>query len=85
MGSTLALATSERVAVALPKQSIADGYYSACRALERSCCLDDPRKHNPRLLRWDLLLQLSGFGVGMSGPEDLDLRLGILSEDHNVV
>ena len=83
--TAMGMATSEKVAVALPERTIGDGYWTACRALERSCYLDDPRLHNPRLLRRDFLVQLGGFDVGMSGPEDLDLRLRIVSDGHTVV
>ncbi len=81
VASALAVAVAGDVAgVALPERTIGDGYWTACRALERSCYLDDPWLHNPRLLRRDFLLGLGGFDVGMSGPEDADLRLRILDD-----
>lgn len=71
--------------VALPERTIGEGFWTACRALERSCYLDDPWLHNPRLLRRDYLMSLGGFHVGMSGPEDADLRLRILDRGGSVV
>jgi glycosyltransferase involved in cell wall biosynthesis len=73
-----ALATATRTgadAVAVPEVSIGPGFWTACRALERSCYLDDPTLHNPRLLRRDLVLGDGEFDPAMAGPEDTDLRL----------
>ena len=37
--------------IALPERTIGEGFWTACRALERECYLDDPWLHNPRLVR----------------------------------
>ena len=73
----VALATADGAgasAVALPEVTVGAGYLSACRALERSCYVDDETLHNPRLMRRDLLDELDGFDERMSGPEDTSLR-----------
>ena len=62
-------------AVAVPEVSVGAGFWTACRALERACYVDDPSLHNPRLLRRELLLGDGGFDPAMAGPEDTDLRL----------
>jgi len=62
-------------AVAVPEVSVGPGFWTACRALERSCYVDDPALHNPRLLRRALLLGDGGFNLAMTGLEDTDLRL----------
>jgi glycosyltransferase involved in cell wall biosynthesis len=75
---TAALAVAARTgadAVSVPETSFGDGFWTACRALERSCYLDDPALHNPRLVRREVLRGLGGFTPSMSGPEDADLRL----------
>jgi arabinofuranan 3-O-arabinosyltransferase len=75
---TAALATAARTgadAVAVPEVSVGSGFWTGCRALERSCYLDDPTLHNPRLLRRDLLQGDGEFDPAMAGPEDTDLRL----------
>ena len=59
----------------MPEVSIGPGFWTACRALERACYVDDPTLHNPRLLRRDLLLGAGEFDPAMAGPEDTDLRL----------
>jgi glycosyltransferase involved in cell wall biosynthesis len=77
-----ALATADETgadAVAVPEVSVGAGFWTACRALERSCYLDDPSLHNPRLLRRDLLLGAGEFDQAMAGPEDTDLRLRLRS------
>lgn len=61
--------------VALPERTIGDGFWTACRALERECYLDQPWLHNPRLVRRELLTGEQGFDLRMSGPEDADLRM----------
>lgn len=65
--------------VALPERTVGDGFWTACRALERECYLDQPWLHNPRLLRRDFLLGDGGFRLDMSGPEDADLRMRMLA------
>lgn len=73
-----ALATAKETgadAVAVPEVSVGSGFWTACRALERACYVDDPALHNPRLLRRDLLLGDGAFDPAMAGPEDADLRL----------
>jgi arabinofuranan 3-O-arabinosyltransferase len=65
--------------IALPERTIGEGFWTACRALERECYLDDPWLHNPRLVRRDYLLGEGAFHLDMSGPEDADLRMKMRS------
>ncbi len=69
--------------VALPERTIGDGFWTACRALERECYLDAPWLHNPRLLNREQMVA-AGFDEKMSGPEDADLRLRIRSAGGSV-
>jgi glycosyltransferase involved in cell wall biosynthesis len=71
-------------AVSIPERTVGPGFWTACRALERACYLDDPQLFNPRLLRRDLLRRIGGFDEAMAGPEDTDLRLR-LARDSVVV
>ena len=61
--------------IALPERTIGEGFWTACRALERECYLDQPWLHNPRLLRREFMVGDGEFHLAMSGPEDADLRL----------
>lgn len=65
--------------IALPERTIGEGFWTACRALERECYLDDPWLHNPRLVRREYLLGDGAFHTDMSGPEDADLRMKMRS------
>ena len=79
----LAVAAAERtgaVAVAIPEVSVGPGFWTAVRALERSCYQDDPGLHNPRLVRRELLTGMGGFDAAMAGPEDTDLRIRLRAE-----
>lgn len=78
-----AVETAERTGatgIALPERTIGDGFWTACRALERECYLDEPWLHNPRLIKRDYLLGGGGFHLEMSGPEDADLRLRMMAD-----
>ncbi len=70
--------------VALPERTIGEGFWTACRALERECYLDQPWLHNPRLVRRDLLTGDRGFDPRMSGPEDADLRMRMRAAGHRI-
>ncbi len=72
-------AATGAVGIALPERTIGDGFWTACRALERECYLDDPWLHNPRLVRREYLLGEGAFHTDMSGPEDADLRMKMRS------
>jgi glycosyltransferase involved in cell wall biosynthesis len=71
--------SEDATGVALPERTVGSGFWTRCRALERSCYLDDPWLHNPRLLRRDYLRSIGGFDLRMSGPEDTHLRLTMRS------
>lgn len=70
--------------VALPERTIGAGFWTACRALERECYLNQPWLHNPRLVQRDYLLGEGGFHLAMSGPEDADLRLRMRAEGRGI-
>jgi len=76
--------TTGATGVALPERTVGDGFWTACRALERECYLNRPWLHNPRLVRRDYLIAGGGFRPEMSGPEDADLRLRMRSEGHAI-
>jgi glycosyltransferase involved in cell wall biosynthesis len=78
-----ALAAADRAgaaAVSIPETTVGPGFWTACRALERSCYLDDPSLFNPRLLRRELLTAMGGFDEAMAGPEDADLRIRLAQQ-----
>ena len=70
--------------IALPERTVGDGFWTACRALERECYLNEPQLHNPRLLPRDFMLESGAFNTDMSGPEDTDLRLRMRAHGERV-
>ncbi len=60
--------------VFIPEVTVGDGYWTACRALERSCCVEEILVQSPRLVRRDYLRDTGGFLESLSGTEDAELR-----------
>ena len=60
--------------VFIPEVTVGDGYWTACRALERSCCVEEILVQSPRLVRRDYLRRTGGFLEALSGTEDAELR-----------
>lgn len=60
--------------VFIPEVTVGDGYWTACRALERSCCVEEVLVQSPRLVRRDYLRRTAGFLESLSGTEDAELR-----------
>lgn len=61
-------------AVFAPESTIGEGYWTACRALERSCCWDELLVQAPRLVKRDYFLRTGGFLPSLAGTEDAELR-----------
>ncbi|TWP37128.1 glycosyltransferase family 2 protein [Leekyejoonella antrihumi] len=65
----------DAAAVSLPERTIGEGFWTACRALERACYVDQLWLNNPRLVRRELLTGEHAFNLEMTGLEDTDLRM----------
>jgi arabinofuranan 3-O-arabinosyltransferase len=61
------------------EESIGDGFWTACRRLERSCYWDETEVQSPRLVRTGWFREHGGFSTDLSGTEDADLRVRMLS------
>jgi len=66
--------------VFIPEVTVGDGYWTACRALERSCCIEEVLMQSPRLLRRDYLRRTGGFLTSLSGTEDAELRSRMIAD-----
>lgn len=66
--------------VFIPEVTVGDGYWTACRALERSCCTDEILVQSPRLVRRDYLRGSGGFLESLSGTEDAELRSRMIAD-----
>jgi glycosyltransferase involved in cell wall biosynthesis len=60
-------------AVIIPEISFGLGYWTACKALERSCYPGDDTIESPRFIDRQLFDQVSGFDEQLWGGEDWDL------------
>jgi hypothetical protein len=78
-----ALRTAEResaAAVFIPETSIGEGFWAACRALERRCYAGEPMIEAPRLVRRDFFERSGGFVPDVAGQEDAELRMRLLAD-----
>jgi glycosyltransferase involved in cell wall biosynthesis len=64
-------------AVIIPEISVGGGYWSACKALERSCYVGDDTLEAPRFIDRRLFEDLSGFDERLWAGEDWDLTARI--------
>ena len=66
--------------VFIPEVTVGDGYWTACRALERSCCVEEVLMQSPRLVRREYLRRTGGFLETLSGTEDAELRARMIDD-----
>ena len=66
--------------VFVPEVTVGDGYWTSCRALERSCCVEEILVQSPRLVRRDYLRETGGFLESLSGTEDAELRSRMIGD-----
>jgi GT2 family glycosyltransferase len=70
----LAGETAHAVGVAIPEESVGEGFWTRCRALERRCLRDEPELRWPRLVRTRYLRDTGGFAAWLTGTEDAELH-----------
>jgi glycosyltransferase involved in cell wall biosynthesis len=73
-----AAAEADAVGVFIPEVTVGEGFWTACRALERRCYLGEPMIESPRLVRRSYLVDSGGFVEWLSGTEDAELRMRLL-------
>jgi len=72
--AVLAGETADAVGVAIPEESVGEGFWTRCRALERRCLRDQPELRWPRLVRTRYLRDTGGFAPWLTGTEDAELH-----------
>lgn len=70
--------------VFIPEITVGDGYWTACRALERTCCVEEIWVQSPRLVRTDYLRETGGFLESLSGTEDAELRTRMIADGRSL-
>ncbi|HEV8065187.1 MAG TPA: glycosyltransferase family A protein [Acidimicrobiales bacterium] len=67
-------------AVFIPEVTVGDGYWTRCRALERSCCTEETLVQSPRLIDRSYLVDTEGFRTSLAGTEDAELRTRMIED-----
>lgn len=67
------------VAVFIPEVTVGDGFWTACRALERRCYVGVEMIEAPRLVKRSFFVEHGGFVADVAGQEDADLRMRLLT------
>jgi glycosyltransferase involved in cell wall biosynthesis len=73
-------ATANADGVFIPEKTVGIGYWTRCRALERSCCTEEVFVQSPRLVRRQYMIETGGFVTSLSGTEDAELRSRMLED-----
>lgn len=61
--------------VAVPEISFGSGYWSTCKAVERSCYTSDALVSAARFFERETVLRLGGYDESLTGPEDWDMSM----------
>ena len=73
-------AASNADGVFIPEKTVGVGYWTRCRALERSCCIEEVLVQSPRLVKRQYMIESGGFLTSLTGTEDAELRTRMLED-----
>jgi len=77
--------SAHAVGVAIPEESVGEGFWTRCRALERRCLRDEPELRWPRLVRTRYLRDTGGFVPWLTGTEDAELHRRMVGAEVPIV
>ena len=66
--------------VFIPEVTVGDGFWTACRSLERKCYVGVELIEAPRLIKREWFVAHGGFVADVAGQEDADLRMRLLAQ-----
>jgi glycosyltransferase involved in cell wall biosynthesis len=66
--------------VFIPEVTVGDGFWTACRALERKCYVGVEMIEAPRLIKRSWFVENGGFVADVAGQEDAELRMRMLDQ-----
>jgi len=64
-------------AIVIPEISVGDGFWTRCKALERSCYIKDSLIEAARFIKKKAFLEVNGYDENLVAAEDWDLSLRI--------
>ena len=71
-------------AVVIPEVSVGSGFWAKCKALEKSCYLDDELIESSRFFKRDVLMKLKGYDPELEFGEDKDIDLRIRLDEYRI-
>ena len=67
-------------AVFIPEVTVGEGFWTACRSLERKCYVGEEMIEAPRLIKRSWFADNPGFVADVAGQEDAELRMRLLTQ-----
>ena len=74
-----AAVAGDLMAVFIPEVTVGDGFWTACRSLERRCYVGVEMIEAPRLVKRSFFVEHGGFVADVAGQEDADLRMRLIA------